>query len=739
MTAPRQWTPVFPAPEAAPAPKLRHSHRGEAQEYFHFRDADGLTLGYVCTFFKSTGERIEQTLTWCRNADGECAWRWVQFPKLRPLYGLDELAAHPDMPVLLVFSCRAAAAARELLPVAVALSWAGGVRKVDEVDWSPLRGRVVYVCPDAQTSKTGAHVGEILQGYGCTLHAVDVDRDPLPPGWSLADAQRANWSEGQAWHWLKERALGAAAEKKSPLPALPPEPAPDPDGALPLIECRDGELPRMVDEAEAALLKGSVRLFQRTGMLVRVVKREASTVRQFKRPPGSLGLLMVDKPHLVESLTRVALWRRWDAKSDTWRRINAPDKVAETYLARSGQWKLPRLRAVISTPTLRPDGTLLQDPGYDARTQVWYDALGQEYPRVPENPTHDEACDALEVLRKAFSSFPFQDRIDESVALSLALTALVRRSLPSAPLGGLTAPAARSGKTKLAHCIAILAMGTPAPAMSYPAKDDEAAKSALALLLDGDAAALIDNITRPLQGDWLCTILTEEEFKQRELGLSRTVRVPTNVLFLATGNKLMIIGDLRARALLCRIDPKVERPEEREFKYDAVDYFMAHRGELVVAGLTIMRAFVARGVKSEDIGVKPWGGFERWSTMVRAPLMWVGCQDPRLSHVALMADDQEHADLMRMIDAWSEVFASDGATARDAIARVNSAVTSDAEVKLGQVLRDVAKDKAGVLDNHRLGSWMRRHANQLVANKQIVKAGERDHVVMWKVETMNTS
>lgn len=487
------------------------------------------------------------------------------------------------------------------------------------------------------------------------------------------------------------------------------------------------------------MLKGDVRVFQRSGMLARIVIREASTVRQFRRPAGSLGLLMVDKPYLVETLTRAARWQRWDSRAEEYRRINAPGMVAETYLARSGHWKLPTLRAVIGTPTLRPDGSLLQTPGYDAATQCWYDPCGTAYPQVKDKPTLDDAGEALDVLLDAFKTFPFQERVDLGVALSLALTALVRRSLPSAPLGGLTAPAARSGKTKLADCIAILAMGTKAPAMNYPTKEDEAAKTALALLLDGDAVVLIDNVTRPLQGEWLCTILTSEEFKQRLLGASATVRAPTQVLFLATGNHLSIVGDLRARSMLCRLDAKVERPEDRAFAYDAVDFFFEHRSALVIAGLTLMRAFVVSGVKPEDIGVGPWGGFEAWSRMVRAPLVWVGCTDPRLSHQVLMDEDQEHSDLMRMCDAWLEVFGDEAMTGRDAIVKVTSAVTSEAEAKLGQVLRDVAKDRAGAIDSARLGYWMRHHSSRIVNGKQIVSAGERDHVRLWKVKIMPIS
>ncbi len=756
MSAAAKWTPIFPVPEGTPRPRFTHSHRGEALDHYEFRNAQGATLGYVCLFVKSTGETVEQTLTWCRDAEGVCAWRFVQFPKLRPLYGLDELARMPaPYPVLLVFDCASASAARAWLPHYPCVAWPGGVRAIEEVDFSPLRDRWVLIVPNAGAVKACGKLAQTLRNYACTVQPVEVTVSPeRPEGWNFGLAGRAGYTAAEA-----EALITAASRVQTPPGVEKKKAAPDsnaqdagsawgPDGAggdeppkngFPIIDWREGELPRVVDEAEAALLAGDVPIFQRTGMLVRVVTRQASSVRLFRRPPGSLGLVMVDKSHLVETLTRVATWRRWDTRSEGWRRINASAQAAETYLARVGGWKLPRLRAVISTPTLRPDGTLLQDPGYDAATQVWYDPLGESFERIKDKPTLDDAGEALDVLLAAFKTFPFVDRVDLSVALSLALTALVRRSLPSAPLGGITAPAARSGKTKLAHCIAVLAMGTPAPAMSYPIKEDEAAKSALALLLDGDAAALIDNITRPLQGDWLCQILTEEEFKQRELGASKMVRVPTNVLFLATGNHLQITGDLRSRSLLCRLDAKVERPEERRFEQDAVDVFLARRSELVVAGLTIMRAFIAQGVKQEDIGVSPWGGFERWSAMVRAPLIWVGCKDPRLSHDALMDEDGEHADLMRMLECWQAVFGTEGVTVRESIAKVSSAVTSEEEKALGQVMRDVAKDRAGVIDVSRLASWLRRHSKLQALGKQIVKAGERDHVILWKVETVNTS
>ncbi len=41
-----------------------------------------------------------------------------------------------------------------------------------------------------------------------------------------------------------------------------------------------------------------------------------------------------------------------------------------------------------------------------------------------------------------------------------------------------------------------------------------------------------------------------------------------------------------------------------------------------------MRAFICSEIKPSDLGVQPWGRFERWSDMVRAPLVWMGAKDP---------------------------------------------------------------------------------------------------------------
>jgi hypothetical protein len=508
-----------------------------------------------------------------------------------------------------------------------------------------------------------------------------------------------------------------------------------PSEGVPRIQWRDGHLPEIVDQAEDALLaREDDRLYQRLGFLVRVVRKEMFSVRNYKRPPGVLGTVPVQAPYLTELFTRSAYWERWDSRKNDWRRVNAPKDVAATYLARNGQWKVPVLWSTVSAPTMRPDGSVMQTPGYDAAMRAYYDPGGIDYPKVPERPTLDEAKAALALLKKAVSTFPFEDAVDRAVALAMLLTTLVRRSLPSAPLFGVTAPSPESGKTLLADFAGILAMGTVCPAMKYADTDEEAAKVATAVLLEGDPLIMIDNVERMLQGDWLCTMLTSESYKGRVLGLSQMANLATNCTWVATGNHLLIGGDLRFRSLLCRLDAKMERPGERVFSRDFREWAVAHRPQLVAAGLTLMRAFVTSKHPAREL-CPPWGRFEHWTDMVRCPLIWLGEQDPCASLSALEQDDPERQEHLRILHAWWARIADRVVTARELVDVALDASVGDPNWPFKELVQDISADRQGVLKPKRLSHWLRRHAGRRVSGYQLVKMPDNnDHTATWRVE-----
>jgi hypothetical protein len=128
--------------------------------------------------------------------------------------------------------------------------------------------------------------------------------------------------------------------------------------------------------------------------------------------------------------------------------------------------------------------------------------------------------------------------------------------------------------------------------------------------------------------------------------------------------------------------------------------------------------------------------------MVRAPLIWLGCEDPCKTLKDLEKEDPERVELARVIDVWIKQFGPESATARDAIdagqrGRESPPGLAGVEAELDLVLRDICKDRDGSLNPRRLGHWLRQHADRLVGGKRFVRAGEKDHTLLWKVEAMN--
>jgi hypothetical protein len=77
------------------------------------------------------------------------------------------------------------------------------------------------------------------------------------------------------------------------------------------------------------------------------------------------------------------------------------------YLDMRGEWYLPSLAGVTTSPLLSADGTFRVVDGYDRITRL----LCSDIPRlnIVEKPTKADAEDALVRLRQAFRTFPFAD------------------------------------------------------------------------------------------------------------------------------------------------------------------------------------------------------------------------------------------------------------------------------------------------------------------------------------------
>ncbi|MGE4424743.1 MAG: hypothetical protein AB7D39_20765 [Pseudodesulfovibrio sp.] len=719
------WTPILPVPADAPAPDFVHMRLGRPTTTWCYRDQAGTVLGYVCRF-DSAGSRKEiLPRTYCLDEAGRTRWTWKQFPTPRPLYGLDALAARPEAPVLVVEGEKATDAARAISGGLVVVSWPGGSSAVSRADWLPLRGRRVALWPDNDKPGFNAMlaIADLADSVGFTLAGIVLPDAAWPEGADIADFPA--WTQEDLATEIKTRLMSVDAFRAAVVgegQELPAEQEP--------IQIRDGGLPELVDACESLLLQADLpvkaRVFQRGGQLVRVAVLPAPSISSgVSRPTGAAMIVPVERVFLQDLLGRIGRFTRFDRRRKAWVQTDVPKAAAEALLARRGMWKLPLLRGVISCPTLRPDGSLMVDPGYDTATGYFL-ADGLQV-SVPEKPTQDDAWKALETLRRLLAGFAFVDEADEAVALALIVTAIVRPALDTTPIFNVTAPVRGSGKSTLVDIAAALATGRRAAVLSATKDPGELEKRLVGCLLSGDGLVSLDNINGQLASDLLCQASTAEAVKLRPLGASLQVEVENTTLWTANGNNLTLAGDLARRALLCRLDPAMERPEERTFDFDPVSRAREYRSRYVACALTILRAYLANG--QQDMALVPFGSFDRWSALVRQALVWTGTADPCASRGELLEDDPELARLRAVLVPWFDKF---GRTPRNVRELVKAAQEED-DADLGAALEEVAGDGRGNVNSRKLGFWLRRNMGRIAGGYKLQRFGEKQNSAEWQV------
>ena len=132
--------------------------------------------------------------------------------------------------------------------------------------------------------------------------------------------------------------------------------------------------------------------------------------------------------------------------------------------------------------------------------------------------------------------------------------------------------------------------------------------------------------------------------------------LPSTALVLASGNNLTCVGDVSRRTVLCRLDAEVERPDTRAFDFDCHQEVLDQRPHLVIAGLTILRAFIHAG---QPVTLTPLGSFDDWA-WVRGALVWLGCADPADGRQSSVERDPRQAELFAVTQLWARAFGSRG-------------------------------------------------------------------------------
>jgi putative DNA primase/helicase len=534
-----------------------------------------------------------------------------------------------------------------------------------------------------------------------------------------------------------------------PLEDVPPKPKPEPPrsnrGGWPEIEVRAGEMERAVDEAEEALITAQAsqpvekKVFRRGDQIVSIAIDKAPDHRG--QMAESQVIVEVGEHALAERLAVASTFQKWDGRSKKLKRVDPPKDVVKTLVERGYNLKLPILVGVVNCPQLMVDGRILDKPGYDAKTGMFYDPRGATFLAIAKSPTRADALIAKDRLLVLFHTFDFKSETDRAVATSLILTRLARLAMATAPLHAFDAPTAGSGKSMIVDIAAILATGETAPVFAQGPTLEEFEKRFSVQLMAGRQIIAIDNINSDLDGDLLNQSLTQANVDVRILGQSRKVTVRCSTVTTATGNNLKLVGDLTRRSVIGRLDPKTERPEIRQFDYDPLADARENRAELVAAALIILKAYHAAGMPGRPPKLQ---GFAEWSDLVRGALMWIGLGDPAATQDRLRENDPKLVTLIRMATVWRKAFGADRATAADAVAKAEAkrrvGTWEDSKFEpidpdLFDAFMAVARRGAAInplaLGNY-LGSVLDRVvALETGARVRFEKAGTRGGVALW--------
>src|SRR5262249_33806051 len=112
--------------------------------------------------------------------------------------------------------------------------------------------------------------------------------------------------------------------------------------------------------------------------------------------------------------------------------------------------------------------------------------------------------------------------------------------------------------------------------------------------------------------------------KDRLLGRTEMITMPQQSTWIATGNNIVVGGDMSRRCYSIRLDSQTERPwMGRTFRLpDLIGWVKAHRPELLWALLTLARAWYSAGCPSADS--PKLGTYEEWSRVAGGILAHAG-------------------------------------------------------------------------------------------------------------------
>jgi hypothetical protein len=488
-------------------------------------------------------------------------------------------------------------------------------------------GHPVVVILDADAAdnpevyRAGAEMADALRMEGAT--EVTFTRLPSAGKSGLDDILGKRPADRRATY-LARLIKGAKPKPADKIPARKKGPGKEPEGAegRPLLICND-DRHEVINGLTSALLEkwNGRELFCHGGVISRLVAKVMKPVDR-----GSF--------NDVVQATVKTMNKAEGANGTTYTYAWPDGQTMMAAMSRAAEFA--SLDRIAHAPFVRPDGSIVTEPGYDqaTRTMLVPDPVFEGL-IVPEAPTPDQIAAARDMLLTEWlGDFPFDSDADRANVLAMLVTPAIRGLVPKVPMAVIDGLQMGVGKNLIADSLLTVYTGEAAQPMNWSDDPEEARKQITSAFRTGAEFFIFDE-AHTLQGAPLAQALTAETWQDRILGVSTMANFPNRVTWISLGNQVQVKGDITRRVYRIALRPRYANPQDRpasSFRHpgqsgmDLGSWTRTHRAELLVAILTLVRAWFAAGQPYPKRGIS-FGSFEAWERIVGGIIETAGMTD----------------------------------------------------------------------------------------------------------------
>lgn len=421
------------------------------------------------------------------------------------------------------------------------------------------------------------------------------------------------------------------------------------------------------------------------------------------------------------------------------------------------------LTGIIECPYISMDNLLITEQGYSITTGLYYAPPPWfASPIVPDNPTKEDVKKSVELLQEIYIDFPFVDAASRTNTIATLICSVLRPIIDgSVPMALFNKPQAGVGASKIAETVAIIATGRPASMFTAPDSNDEWRKKITSTLQTGRTIAIVDNIENKLYAPSLAALLTAKVWEDRILGISKNISLPHRMLWMGTGNNIMLGGDLPRRCYMINLRSDSARPwqrDESKFRHpQLIEWVLTNRPRIIAAILILARAWILSGRSVPGEAIPKMGSFEEWRTVIGGIVIYAGLPD-FLGNLEEMYEqsDADGPQWGLFFERWHMKYGESPVTVAEimkdmkksedtAQAKISSAdpryaTTDDGSISLFEVLPDTLIEAwNGKKSFPRVfGNKLAKMNNRIFVNGLQLKKGREEHqAISWIVHHVN--